>query len=139
MAKLRAEISTKNKWWISKHRFYELRHFCLQYQTWKKTLKILDDVNISSPNYDEILSTTNIPGNPTEKHAIIKMHYIERMHMVEKAALEADIDLNRYILKAVTEDLSFNYLKSVLDIPCGKDMYYDRYRKFFWILSKLRE
>lgn len=26
-----------------------------------------------------------------------------------------------------------------LDIPCGKDLYYDRYRRFFWLLDKLRE
>ena len=28
------------------------------------------------------------------------------------------------------------YLKSKLDIPCGRDMYYDRYRRFFWLLIK---
>ena len=44
-----------------------------------------------------------------------------------------------YILKAVTEELSYTYLKSKLKIPCGRDMYYDRYRRFFWILSNSRK
>jgi hypothetical protein len=69
---------------------------------------------------------------------MMKTHYAERMHLIEKAAREADRYLYDYILKAVTEDLSYTYLKSKMDIPCGKDMYYDRYRKFFWLLNKLR-
>jgi hypothetical protein len=52
--------------------------------------------------------------------------------------MEADKDLYLYLLKAVTEGLSYTHLKTKLDIPCGKDMYYDRYRKFFWLLSEFR-
>ena len=55
--------------------------------------------------------------------------------MVERIAAETDKALSYYIPKAVTEDLSYNYLKTKLDMPCGKDMYYDRHRKFFWLLS----
>lgn len=59
--------------------------------------------------------------------------------MVEQTAIEADADLAHYILKAVTEGLSYSHLKARLEIPCGKDMYYDRYRRFFWLLSKIRD
>lgn len=38
----RAEISKKNPHYISKHRYYELKHFCLQYPEWKHALDILD-------------------------------------------------------------------------------------------------
>ena len=31
----RAEVSKKNKYYISKHRYYELKHFCLQYKEWE--------------------------------------------------------------------------------------------------------
>jgi hypothetical protein len=82
--------------------------------------------------------TSNLPGDPTGKRAIMKAHYAEKISLIEKAAEEADKYIYDYIIKAVTEDLSYSYLKSKLDIPCGKDMYYDRYRKFFWILNKLR-
>ena len=57
---------------------------------------------------------------------------------IEKVAIEADRYLSQYILKAVTENLSYTYLKTKMGIPCGKDMYYDRYRKFFWLLNKVR-
>lgn len=33
---MRPELSQKNPYWIGKHRYYELKHFCLQYPIWKK-------------------------------------------------------------------------------------------------------
>ena len=134
---IRAEVSEKNKYWINKHRHYELKHFCLQYPIWKKTYIDLDSMGISSSSMEKIPSS-NLPGDPTAKRAVDKAHLIERIEMVEKIAKEADDYLWQYILKGVTENLSYTYLKAKLDIPCGKDMYYDRYRKFFWLLSKAR-
>jgi hypothetical protein len=83
--------------------------------------------------------TSNMPGDPTAKRALLKMYYMERIELLESIALQADPYLHRYILKAVTEELSYTYLKAKMDIPCGKDMYYDRYRKFFWLLSEARK
>ena len=31
---IRADISQNSKYWIEKHRYYELKHFCLQYPIW---------------------------------------------------------------------------------------------------------
>lgn len=135
---IRPEISEKNKYWIDKHRHYELKHFCLQYPTWKKTYVDLDDVPIASSRMER-LSMGNLPGDPTGRLAITKAKLSERIEMVENIAKAADDYLWRYILKAVTEGLSYTYLKTALDIPCGKDMYYDRYRKFFWLLNKVRD
>lgn len=134
---IRPEVSTKNKYWIDKHRHYELKHFCLQYPEWKKAYAEFD--NPSMPlSMIERVPTSNLPGDPTAKRAIMKAHYRERMQMVEEVAAEADRYLSEYILKAVTENLSYTYLKSKFDIPCGKDLYYDRYRRFFWLLNKAR-
>lgn len=137
--KIRAELSSKNKYWISKHRYYELKHFCLQYPIWKKAYSVLDEICISPTNLKIVTSSSNIPNDPTAKCAITKIYYAERMDMIKKVAMETDEELYIYILKAVTEGLSYDYLKMKLDIPCGKDMYYDRYRKFFWLLSKERQ
>ena len=135
---IRAQISEKNKYWIDKHRHYELKHFCLQYPMWKKAYAEFNDVSIPLSMIDK-MPTSNIPGDPTAKRAIMKAYYLEKINLIEKIAKEADRYLYEYILKAVTEELSYTYLKSKLDIPCGKDMYYDRYRKFFWLLSELRD
>lgn len=133
---IRPEISEKNKYWISKHRHYELKHFCLQYHTWKKMHAELD--GFSGGNNNTIYSRLNTPSDPTANCVEIKAAYLERMDLVRRIAYEADPDLANYIFKAVTEDLSYTYLKTRLNIPCGRDMYYNRYRRFFWLLSKAR-
>lgn len=135
--KVRSKLSEKNKYWISRHRYYELKHFCLQYPSWKKAYATLNEMLISSPN---ILTTPSGNGHsdPTAEYVIAKSFYSERIKMVEKTAMDTDEQLANYILKAVTEELSYTYLKTKLNIPCCKDTYYDRYRKFFWILNKSR-
>ena len=135
---IRPELSIKNKYYIDRHRYYELKHFCLQYPEWKKTYTELEEPSIGS-SAAEKLPSTNIPGDPTANLALRKAHLKERIKMVEKAAQKADDELYGYILKAVTEELSYTYLKSQLNIPCGKDLYYDRYRRFFWLLNESRK
>ena len=134
---IRPELSIKNKYHIDKHRHYELKHFCLQYPTWKKTYTDLDNVGIAISTRERI-PTNNLPSDPTAKRAVAKAQLIERIEMVEKIAKETDDYLHYYILKGVTENLSYTYLKTKMNMPCGKDMYYDRYRKFFWLLNKVR-
>lgn len=134
---IRPEISIKNKYYLDKHRHYELKHFCLQYPAWKKAYADFSDASIALSTIERV-PTSNLPGDPTAKRAIMKAKYAEKIDIIEKAAKEADRYLYEYILKAVTEGLSYTYMKSKLDIPCSKDMYYDRYRRFFWILSESR-
>lgn len=134
---IRPEISAKNKYYIDKHRYYELKHFCLQYNEWKKAYASCNESIIFASKFERE-STSNIPSDITAKYAIKRAYYAGRIKIVEKAAMEADEFLYPYILKAVSEGLSYTYLKAKLDIPCGRDMYYDRYRKFFWLLSEAR-
>lgn len=134
---IRPQISEKNKYWIDKHRHYELKHFCLQYPMWKKAYADLTDLSISISKLER-MSSTNIPGDPTAKCAMKRAYYADRIKLVEDIAMKADDYLYEYILKGVTEELSYTYLKSRLGIPCGRDMYYDRYRRFFWLLSEAR-
>ncbi len=135
---IRPEISEKNKYWIDRHRYYELKHFCLQYPTWKETYRMYESPQISASSFEQMRSS-NIPSDSTARYATLKAQYAEKINMIEKAAKRADEELHNYILKAITEGLSYTYMKTKMDIPCGKDMYYDRYRRFFWILDQIRE
>jgi hypothetical protein len=134
---IRAELSEKNKYWIDKHRYYELKHFCLQYPIWKRAYTAIDGL---LRGYSDLASyrNTNIHSDSTAKCVEKMSYYFERMNLVEKAAHSADPELANYILKGVTEELSYTYLKTRLEMPCGRDMYYDRYRRFFWLLNKAR-
>lgn len=135
---IRPELSKKNRYWLSKPRYYELKHFCLQYPIWKKLYVELIEYGVPVSNIISEVKPTTI-SDPTAQLAITKMYYSDRIEMIEEAAYEADKYLCKYILKGVTEGHSYVYLKSRLDIPCSRETYYDRYRKFFWILSQKRQ
>lgn len=135
---IRPELAETNKYWISKHRHYELKHFCLQYPIWKKEYITLGVPTISTSVLDRLPSGNN-PSDPTASYAMRRVYYAERIDLIEKIAKEADKYLYEYILRAVTEGLSYTYLKTKLKIPCSRDMYYDRYRRFFWLLSEARK
>lgn len=135
---IRPEVSMKNRYYIDKHRHYELKHFCLQYPKWKKAY--IDSLDVDVPmSMIEGSQISDGVYDPKSSRALTRAYYSKRMQMLEQVAKDADKYLWFYILKAVTEGLSYTYLRTKLDIPCGKDMYYDRYRRFFWLLSEIRD
>ncbi len=135
--KIRAELSQKNKYWIDKHRYYELKHFCLQYPTWKKSYSSLNSLS-KRPTDLTLFSKSNSHSDPVTKCAEARIFYFDRIEMVKQTAIATDATLSDYILKAVTEGYSYTYLKTMLHIPCCKDVYYDLYRRFFWLLNEVR-
>ncbi len=136
--KIRAEISERNPYWLEKHRYYELKHFCLQYPFWKHIYSSLDGLNGQTMQLAKSVSQS-IMNDPTAKTGIVRAYYSERIEMLEDVAEQTDYQLSNYILQAVTEGWSYDILKARLDIPCCKDVYYKLYRRFFWLLSKRRQ
>ena len=136
MPDLKPELGKKNPYWIGKHRYLELKHFCLQYPEWKKAYVSLEfKMGVSCDGSNE-RGRDKTPGDPTGKIAMLRAELSRNMEMVERTALATDDVLGQYLFKAVTEERSFNWLKSVMEIPCERGMYYDRYRKFYWLLSQ---
>lgn len=134
---IRAELSERNKYWIEKHRYYELKHFCLQYPTWEKARIVLDSLNKPSANMMAI-SRTNKVNSPVENCVEARLYYTDRIQLLKNVANETDAVFGTYILKAVTEGISYDHLKVRMNVPCCKDTYYELYRRFFWLLNKAR-
>jgi len=99
----------KTEYSLSKHRFYELKHFCLQYPEWKEL-------------YFDADGWTG-EGDTTSRDGIKRGDLKTYMDLIEFCAQLTDGD----ILPFVTI--------SGIDIPSEK-LY--SYRKFFWELSKRR-
>lgn len=137
---IRPELSEKNRYWIEKHRYYELKHFCLQYPLWRRAYSALDLASYSSSWPKSVPPCkTNVISDPVTYQLDERLFYANRMDMVESVAKETDEILSRYILKAITEGISYDHLNARVGIPCGKDTYYDLYRRFFWLLNKERQ
>ena len=124
------------KYGISPHRFKELYHFCLQYNEWKDELKYKCDT-VKSIEITDMPTAHGGNSDQVQSLAIRRAELSGKIKLIEDTAKEADEDIYKYIIKAVTnEGITFNYLKTFMGIPCGKDMYYDRRRRFYWLLSQ---
>ena len=136
--KIRPELSDKNQYRIERHRYYELKHFCLQYPSWKEACAELDGLG-GRPSDVVSISKTNAIGDPTVNCVAERLLYSKKIEMVQRAAKETDAKLTSYIMKGVTEGITYERLKIRFDIPCCRDTYYDLYRRFFWLLHKKRQ
>lgn len=132
---IRPELAKSNKYWIDRHRYYELKHFCLQYHTWVKALNSVDGF---SKRPDLWIFNSDV-GDPTARAAIAREYYSDRVKMIHDCIEKTDPVIGEYIFQAVTTGCSYEVIKSRLDIPCCKDVYYEYYRKFFWILNCTRK
>ena len=90
---IRPELSEKNPYWIERHRYYELKHFCLQYPIWKKAYAALDGLS-RRPSDLEVFSKKGEISDPTVRCVEARSYYIERMKTVEQAAIATDDPYN---------------------------------------------
>lgn len=132
MGYLKNELSKKNKYHLSKHRYLELKHFCLQYPEWKEQLRAIND--ICAVDLTRVKST-DLSREP-ERIAVERERLTKKIALVEQVVHMAGNDIYKWLLLGVTQEKSYVYLSSVMDIPCCKDVYYDRYRKVYWLLAQ---
>ena len=138
---IRPEIKDENPLYISRQRYYELKHFCLQYPEWKMQIAMVDGIQHQAPYTDIPKTETNHIFDPVTVIALGKEResLMRKINIVEKAAEYAGADLKEYILKGITEGLAYSILRMKTSIPCNRNEYYEKYRKFFWLLDKLRD
>lgn len=115
---------------ISKHRYLELKNFCLQYDEKKRKVRYNGSKAIS---YDGMPHAQNV-GNPVETEAIRNIMNQRDCEIIEQAAIEASPQLYPYILMNVTKGIAYEYLGNV---PiCKKDFY--GYRRLFFCCLDLK-
>ena len=67
------------------------------------------------------------------------MFYERWIRLVDEAAKKAtDENFGKILVKAVTEELSYEKVAANRYTNCGKEVWYAAYRRFFWILDKMR-
>lgn len=127
-------VLNQKKYQISKHRFLEVYHYCLQYHEWQDELNYKTNT-VGSPLITD-MPRGSCTSDATQTLAMRRKELSDRCKLIEQTAIETDADIYQYILKAVTnEDVSYYYLNTVMGIPCCRNTYYDRRRKFYWLLS----
>lgn len=121
---------------ISKNRYAELKAFCLQYEEKKSKIKY----GISAAQYDG-QPKAHSTGSQTERQAIDNVIYTKDCAMIEEAAIRANPEIWRYIVKSVTLGLSYEFIEYDNEqgkIPmCRRDFYGTR-KKFYAILNEMK-
>lgn len=116
---------------ISRARYNELKYFCIQYEEKKRELHksygLGAVVNDGMPK-------GNLPGNPTERAAIRNVMLQRDIELIEQTAMEADSEIYRWLIKNVTEEISYEWL----NVPIGRRQFYESRRYFFYLLAQKR-
>lgn len=134
MATDRSEISRKNKYWISKHNYLRLKHMCMMYREYKQQYEAL--INTARG-----IEYTGMPGGggsgaPTERAAMKAADVSAKINAIEAAAAECDTELGKYILYYVTTEGTTFKTMLKMGVPVSQNTFYERRRRFFWLLSK---
>lgn len=137
MIREKPELSKKSPYYIPRHRYYELKHFCLQYREWKKALTLIDGWG-AAPNDISGVVKGSLPESPTERVALARVYYSHCIDILDRCIEQLDTVLAPYILKGVTEGIGYDILRNQ-GCPCCREIYYECYRCFFWLLSKERQ
>lgn len=100
---------------LPRHRFLELKHFCLQYEQFLRRVKDISARGIRDGAFD--------PTGERAKELADNMYAIE---LIETTARETDEGESYKILQAVTRDISIG------SIGVSRELLY----KFYWLLSE---
>lgn len=134
--KKRLRDMTWDDYGISRNRYKELQAFCLQYD--EKKSKINRGINAVA---NDGMPKGNFKKNTLEMNAIRNVIYQRDCEMIEQAAVAASSEIYPYIIKSVTNDLSFPYIEydeKLGRIPVGKTEFYGYRRLFYHYLDLIK-
>lgn len=126
---------TTKKWTLAKHEFYAVYHYALNYERLIKERAALRATLLKGLAYDG-MPHSEMPGDPTGSIASKIAEQSTKIEAIENTARETDPELYEFILYAVTHDVSFEYLRLKMDMPCGRRKWYELRRKYYYLLSK---
>lgn len=135
---IRSEVSRDNPYWIPRQRYFELKHFCMQYGDWLKELR---SIELTHGNAIEMIVNNGEFNDPVYKAAEKRERYLTWLNIVEQAVRNTtpSVTLGELLLEGIVKGISYDKLEANEGgMPCSKDAFYNLYRKFFFELDKIR-
>lgn len=122
-------------YYLPKHRYLTVMHYALQYQEWKDERNAIGDDG-AGLQIDPQPRSGKI-GDPTATKAMKRAELYDKIKLIETTVEEVAPEISAWLLKAVTtEKITYVYLREVMNIPCGRNYYYDKRRQFYYRLSQ---
>lgn len=127
------DLKLSEEYSISRHRYRELKEFCLQYEEKKASLQQLYTQSSVPP---EVAVMGGQSGKPTEMKAMRALKLKNEIELIDsciKKACGDDVGLFEPLKKNVTLGIGFESLGYV---PCNIKTFYKKRKKFFYLLNK---
>lgn len=135
MAKYRT-LSEKNKYYLPKHTYLACIHYAMQYRDWKASLDANRDTR-GAIRYDKDRVQVTNDYDSTSETAIKMIEVDDKCKLIDKCiSIACDgSHLESYVRLGVCYGFTVYQLIDE-GMPCGKNMYYEIRRRFYYELSK---
>lgn len=130
------DLKLSGEYSISRHRYRELKEFCLQYEEKKADLQQLYTQSSVPP---EVAVMGGQSGKPTEQKAMRALKLKNEIELIDSCIEKAcgnDIGVIKALRKSVL--LGYKYYELGI-VPCGRNQFYLYRRKFFFLLDKNKD
>ena len=128
--------SYRGKYKMTKEQYLAAKYYALRYHEWQTEYRALTDT-ARGITYSDMPKGSLSTASPVEEAAIKCQAISDKIRLIEDTAAEAGGDLSRYLIKAVTNsDITFHQMKVLTDMPCGRDLFYNMVRRFYFLLSQ---
>lgn len=131
------DLSKKNAYRLPKNRRLELEHYCRQYHSIKGRVIFLLESRAMP-------SRTSTPGRGKEwsdrtgETAVELTRLKARITPIERAIDMLDESVQYCVLENVTNGTSYDAMNAKHPMPVSRQEFYSEVRKFFYLLSELR-
>ncbi len=127
----------EKKYGISKYAFLMARAYSLRYNEWKEELRNMQ-AHLPSQRTDIEHRKTGTT-NPTEQMGTRRAELVTKIELIEETVEEATKGqeaMYPYLLRYVTEEKTTYNQMVALGMPYGSTLFYEKRRKFYYLLSK---
>jgi len=122
---------------IGKYAYRELHNFCLQYPYKKQRL-----ADLRRPYHSPQITGMphgNDAGQPTEDNAERAAVLSHDCEMIEQAAIQASAEDYQNIIRAVTQDMPWYYLRSIYGLKTCEKYFRNEQHRFYYLLAKKKK
>lgn len=127
-------MNTNNPYHLPNEEYQTVIHFARQYPLWVKELQTRPDT-IKAITYDGEKVQTSCGYDPTIETAMRRTILENKCRLIEETAREAGTGIYRYLLRGVTQGVTFWELRQQ-GMPCGKNYYTKCRQRFYWSLAQ---
>lgn len=127
----------EKKYGVSKYAFLMAKAYGLRYDEWREELRNTQS-HLPSQRTDIEHRETDI-ADPTERMGQKRAELVTKIETIEDTVMEAvrgQEAMYPYLLKYVTEEGATYEQMEALGMPYGKTLFYEKRRKFYYLLSK---